>query len=136
MERNVIFKCPRTGMNVQHWIPGTASDAADTHVPVRCPACASLHFVGVASGKTLSEGIGRPRAITHQPVSATGSIHRVLDPVSSAGPRPDRIFQLDPQGISDPAAIDDIVLGGAGGSLVGGEEDGELCNLVRHEPAL
>ncbi|MCA1468389.1 hypothetical protein I6F09_10860 [Bradyrhizobium sp. IC3195] len=56
MERNVIFKCPRTGVNVQHWISGTGSDAADTHVPVRCPACASLHFVNVASGKTLSEG--------------------------------------------------------------------------------
>ncbi|MEY9594941.1 hypothetical protein ABIA06_007232 [Bradyrhizobium yuanmingense] len=64
MERNVIFKCPRTGMNVQHWISGTAYDAADTHVPVRCPACTSLHFVNVASGKTLSEGIGRPRATT------------------------------------------------------------------------
>ncbi|MBH5397552.1 hypothetical protein HZZ13_07060 [Bradyrhizobium sp. CNPSo 4010] len=62
MERNVIFKCPRTGMNVQHWLPGTGSDAADTHVLVQCPACASLHFVNVASGKMLGEGIGRPRA--------------------------------------------------------------------------
>ncbi|MGY3037717.1 putative C2H2 Zn-finger protein [Bradyrhizobium sp. USDA 4354] len=64
MERNIIFKCPRTGMNVQHWLSGATSDAADTHVSVRCPACAALHHVNIASGKTLSEGIGRHRATT------------------------------------------------------------------------
>src|SRR3954452_9762059 len=37
---------------------------------------------------------------------------------------------------SDPAAIDDVVLGCTGGSLVGSEEDGELRDLVRHELAL
>nr|WP_061029485.1 hypothetical protein [Bradyrhizobium sp. CCH5-F6] len=62
MERNIIFKCPRTGMNVQHWLSGTTSDAAETHVPVRCPACASLHFVSLASGKMLSEGGSRRSA--------------------------------------------------------------------------
>nr|WP_246515769.1 hypothetical protein [Bradyrhizobium sp. 191] len=56
MERNIIFKCPRTGMNVQHWLPGPMSGAADTHVSVRCPACGSLHFVNIATGKMLSEG--------------------------------------------------------------------------------
>ncbi|ULK96332.1 hypothetical protein [Bradyrhizobium sp. I71] len=56
MERNIIFKCPRTGMNVQHWLSGAISDAADAHVSVRCPACGSLHFVNIATGKMLSEG--------------------------------------------------------------------------------
>ncbi|MGC0388478.1 MULTISPECIES: hypothetical protein [Bradyrhizobium] len=56
MDRNIIFKCPRTGMNVQHWLPGAMSDAADTHVSIRCPACGSLHFVNIATGKMLSEG--------------------------------------------------------------------------------
>ncbi|HXH45658.1 MAG TPA: hypothetical protein VNK51_17675 [Bradyrhizobium sp.] len=56
MERNIVFKCPRLGMNVQHWLSGAASVAMHTHVPVRCPACASLHFVSVASGRMLSEG--------------------------------------------------------------------------------
>lgn len=59
MERNILLKCPRTGMNVQHWLSGTLSDAADTHVSVRCPACASLHFVNVTTGRTLSEAAGR-----------------------------------------------------------------------------
>jgi hypothetical protein len=61
MERNILFKCPRTGMNVQHWFAGTLSDAADTHVSVRCPACASLHFINVTTGRMLSEAAGRRR---------------------------------------------------------------------------
>ncbi len=61
MERNIIFKCPRTGMNVQHWLPDAMSGAGDTHVSVRCPACGSLHFVNIASGKMLSEGGGQRR---------------------------------------------------------------------------
>lgn len=61
MERNIIFKCPRTGMNVQHWLPGTMADAAATHVSVRCPACASLHFVNIVTGEMLSEGVGQRR---------------------------------------------------------------------------
>ncbi|MEZ0042314.1 putative RNA-binding Zn-ribbon protein involved in translation (DUF1610 family) [Bradyrhizobium sp. USDA 327] len=63
MERNIIFKCPRTGMNVQHWLPGAMSDAADTHVSVRCPACGSLHFVNIATGKMLGEGGGQRRRL-------------------------------------------------------------------------
>ncbi|WP_440638292.1 hypothetical protein ACSHT2_29490 [Bradyrhizobium sp. PUT101] len=61
MDRNVIFKCPRTGMNVQHWLPDATSGAADTHVSVRCPSCGSLHFVNIASGKMLSEEGGGQR---------------------------------------------------------------------------
>jgi hypothetical protein len=60
MERNILFKCPRTGMNVQHWFAGTLSDAPDTHVSVRCPSCASLHFVNVTTGRMLSEAAGQP----------------------------------------------------------------------------
>src|SRR6478752_4136700 len=37
---------------------------------------------------------------------------------------------------SDPAAVDDVVLGCAGGSLFRSEEDSELRDLVRHELAL
>lgn len=53
MDRSLLFKCPRTGMNVQHWLTGAASHPADTHVAVPCPACASLHFVNLATGKLL-----------------------------------------------------------------------------------
>ena len=59
MERNILFKCPRTGVNVQHWLSGAVSGAADTHVSVRCPACATQHFVNVTTGRMLSEGAGQ-----------------------------------------------------------------------------
>lgn len=47
MERQFLFKCPRTGMNVQHRLEDDRPEErpANTHVPVRCPACMALHFV-------------------------------------------------------------------------------------------
>src|SRR3954453_6744235 len=50
---------------------------------------------------------------------------------SSGAPMHDLVWSA-----SDPAAVDDVVLGCAGGSLVGSDEDGELRDLVRHELAL
>ena len=55
MERNILFKCPRTGINVQHSLPGDAIGAVETHVSVPCPACASLHFVNIVTGKLLGD---------------------------------------------------------------------------------
>jgi hypothetical protein len=52
---NVVFKCPRTGMNVQHWLaeeiaPG---ERAGTYETVVCKACTRLHFINRANGKLL-----------------------------------------------------------------------------------
>jgi len=52
---NVVFKCPRTGMNVQHWIaeevkPG---DRSCTYETVICKACTRLHFINRTTGKLL-----------------------------------------------------------------------------------
>ncbi|PIT04513.1 hypothetical protein TSA1_29990 [Bradyrhizobium nitroreducens] len=61
MHRQILFRCPRTGMNVQHRIDDVrfeSSEPADSYVPVRCPACMSLHFVNITSGKLLSERNG------------------------------------------------------------------------------
>jgi uncharacterized C2H2 Zn-finger protein len=57
MERQILFKCPRTGMNVQHRIDDDRPAGApeNTHVPVRCPACMALHFVNSTTGKLLGE---------------------------------------------------------------------------------
>lgn len=53
---NVIFKCPRTGMNVQHWLeepkPSEASSAYDT---VICKACTRLHFINRNTRRLLGE---------------------------------------------------------------------------------
>jgi uncharacterized C2H2 Zn-finger protein len=65
MQRQILFRCPRTGMNVQHRIDDERPDRlepADSYVPVRCPACMSLHFVNSATGRLLSERHGRPVA--------------------------------------------------------------------------
>jgi hypothetical protein len=47
-----IFKCPATGLNVQHAVD-------DDQVPdnefeaITCPACARLHFVNRKTGRLL-----------------------------------------------------------------------------------
>ena len=53
---NLIFKCPRTGMNVQHWLeepkPGHPACAYETVV---CKACTRLHFINRDTRKLLGE---------------------------------------------------------------------------------
>jgi hypothetical protein len=53
---HLIFKCPRTGMNVQHWLdePGP-SDRDDLYETVACKACNRLHFIHRSSGKLLGQ---------------------------------------------------------------------------------
>ena len=62
MQRQILFKCPRTGTNVQHGLDDARthhrSDVEDTHASVWCPACASLHFVNVTTGKLLGDRSG------------------------------------------------------------------------------
>jgi hypothetical protein len=54
---NVVFKCPRIGMNVQHWIAeGTPlDDPRSTYETVVCKACTRLHFINRTTGKLLGE---------------------------------------------------------------------------------
>jgi len=55
-------------MNVQHRIDDErleSSEPADSYVAVRCPACASLHFVNSATGKLLSERSRQSVATPH-----------------------------------------------------------------------
>jgi hypothetical protein len=54
----LIFRCVPTGMNVQVWLPETATtDAghANSYEAVTCPACARMHLVNKATGKMLSD---------------------------------------------------------------------------------
>jgi len=56
MDRHIIFKCPNTALNVQHWLTAaTPDDPADAHSPVVCPACTKLHFVSRSTGRLLGE---------------------------------------------------------------------------------
>ncbi|UQR63000.1 hypothetical protein LRP30_40755 [Bradyrhizobium sp. C-145] len=59
MEREIVFKCPRTGMNVQHRLDDDRPDApGNAYVSVPCPACMALHFVNCTTGKLLGERSG------------------------------------------------------------------------------
>jgi hypothetical protein len=57
MESNVVFKCPRTGMNVQHSLDQkTAAENTDgTYEAVVCKACTGLHFINRLNGKLLGQ---------------------------------------------------------------------------------
>jgi hypothetical protein len=58
MDRHIVFKCPQTGMNVQHRLTAEPTDAKDTHDSVTCPACARLHLINRTTGRLLGEGRG------------------------------------------------------------------------------
>ena len=51
----VIFRCPRTGFNVQGWMAEEtpAEAAAQVFVSVPCSACGQAHLVDPASGAVL-----------------------------------------------------------------------------------
>jgi hypothetical protein len=57
MDLNVVFKCPRTGMNVQHSLDQklAAENSASTYEAVVCKACAGLHFINRLNGKLLGQ---------------------------------------------------------------------------------
>jgi hypothetical protein len=55
MGRHIVFTCPQTGMNVQHWLADGPDDARDNHSPVVCQACTKLHFIHNATGKLLGQ---------------------------------------------------------------------------------
>ncbi|WP_439395830.1 hypothetical protein ACRQ5Q_02285 [Bradyrhizobium sp. PMVTL-01] len=53
MDRHILFKCPQTGMNVQHRLEVGPGDR--THVSVACPACTRLHLIDTSTGRLLGE---------------------------------------------------------------------------------
>jgi hypothetical protein len=55
MERQIVFKCPQTGLNVQHRLTEAPEDGAEIHVSVPCPACTRLHLINPVTGKLLGE---------------------------------------------------------------------------------
>ena len=55
MAQHILFRCPQTGMNVQHWLADAPEDAKDNHSPVVCVACGKTHFMHNSTGKLLGD---------------------------------------------------------------------------------
>ena len=53
MARPILFRCSKTGMNVQHWLEDVPEHAKDGHSPVACPACTKTHFIHNSTGNLL-----------------------------------------------------------------------------------
>ena len=47
-----IYRCPRTGQEVQGWATADLGDG-ETYEPVTCTACGRIHLVNSKSGKLL-----------------------------------------------------------------------------------
>jgi hypothetical protein len=56
---NILFRCPRTGMNVSHWVDDDDAprheDNPSYYDAVPCPACTRLHFMNRSTGKILGD---------------------------------------------------------------------------------
>ena len=70
---NIVFRCPHTGMYVQHWIAEevtgeTPHGICDT---VICTACARIHFINRRTGKLLGESADSRTARTERSTSRT-----------------------------------------------------------------
>ncbi|MBW7973842.1 hypothetical protein [Bradyrhizobium sp. BR 10289] len=49
---NILFRCPNTGMNVQHFVAEPSSKKEDAAIMVvNCPACTRIHLVNGATGE-------------------------------------------------------------------------------------
>jgi hypothetical protein len=57
MMGNVLFRCPRTGLNVQHWLADEVGpdDPQCGYETVLCKACTRLHFINRRTGKLLGD---------------------------------------------------------------------------------
>jgi len=52
----LIFRCTRTGMNVQIDMPEAGpTDPPDSYESVQCPACARIHLINKVTGRLLSD---------------------------------------------------------------------------------
>ncbi len=49
----LVFTCPATLMNVQHWLEGGRDIQENRYESVICRACTRLHFINRKTGKLL-----------------------------------------------------------------------------------
>jgi hypothetical protein len=52
---NLIFKCPATGLNVQHQLDDDPDITEDEYEAIRCLACTGQHFINRKTGRVLGD---------------------------------------------------------------------------------
>lgn len=56
MGRHILFKCPRTGLKVQHWLDDVPDGQPEaSYQSVNCPSCSWAHFINRRTGRLLGE---------------------------------------------------------------------------------
>jgi hypothetical protein len=52
---SVIFRCPATSMNVQHWLDDDQDVPENEYEVITCLACTKLHLINRKTGKILGQ---------------------------------------------------------------------------------
>jgi hypothetical protein len=56
MMAKLMYRCPRTGVNVDIWLADEVTPvSADTYEHVMCPSCTHIHFINKTTGKALGD---------------------------------------------------------------------------------
>jgi hypothetical protein len=55
MMANFVFRCPATGLNVQHQLDDDPDISENEHEGIICPACTRLHLLNRKTGKVLGQ---------------------------------------------------------------------------------
>ena len=50
-----IFRCPETGLNVQHQVDDDPDIAENEYEGIMCPACTKMHLLNRKTGKVLGQ---------------------------------------------------------------------------------
>jgi hypothetical protein len=50
-----IFRCPASGLNVQHQTDDDPDISENEYVGVMCPACTNMHLLNRKTGKLLGQ---------------------------------------------------------------------------------
>jgi hypothetical protein len=55
---NLVFRCPATGLNVQHQLDDDPDISDTEYEGITCPGCTKLHFLNRKTGKLLGQDKG------------------------------------------------------------------------------
>ena len=52
---NFVFRCPASGLNVQHQVDDDPDIAENEYEGIMCPACTKMHLLNRKTGKLLGQ---------------------------------------------------------------------------------